>query len=154
MGWVAFDYDVSGFLYFDTTRSLTTAWTDQYLSGANGDGNLFYPGGPDGLDGGPAIGGEHAIPLESVRLKRLRDGVEDYEYLRALAARRGRPRAAAAVGSLFGPRSSAAYSTSVSQSELDQARCSVAVGIDPGAQGFCNRSATTGAVQASATPDS
>jgi len=37
---------------------------------ANGDGNLIYPG-PES-------------PLSSIRLENIRDGLEDYEYLRLL----------------------------------------------------------------------
>jgi Domain of unknown function (DUF4091) len=37
----------------------------------NGDGALFYPGEDAGIEG----------PVESIRLKCLRDGMEDYEYL-------------------------------------------------------------------------
>ena len=49
-------------------------WRDQWTNGANGDGNLFYPGTPD------IIGGTTHIPVASLRLKYIRDGVEDYEY--------------------------------------------------------------------------
>ncbi|MEK6251710.1 MAG: hypothetical protein AABM43_07170 [Actinomycetota bacterium] len=78
MGWLAFITGASGELYYSTTRAHSTAWTDQYRSGGNGDGTLFYPGTPD------VVGGTHPIPVESMRLKRIRDGREDYEYLHAL----------------------------------------------------------------------
>ncbi len=45
----------------------------------NGEGSLVYPGGPAGIEG--------VVP--TIRLKALRDGIEDYEYL-ALAGRLGR----------------------------------------------------------------
>jgi hypothetical protein len=154
IGWLAFDYGLGGFLYFDTTRMLTTAWTTQYESGANGDGTLFYPGAPDGAGGGPAIGGTHPIPIESMRLKRLRDGIEDYEYLHALESRRGQAAADDAVTSLFGPPDTAAYSTAVEQARLDEARCRVAVEIDSRARSFCNRSATLEPGAASSSPTS
>ena len=44
------------------------------IQGGNGDGNLLYPGTPD------RIGGQSFIPIASVRLKQLRDGMEDNEY--------------------------------------------------------------------------
>jgi len=44
---------------------LTTAWTDQYRFGGNGDGTLFYPGTPD------RVGGTDPIPIESMRMKIL-----------------------------------------------------------------------------------
>jgi len=69
-GWLAFEYGVSGELYFQTTQSLSTAWQDQYVFGGHGDGTLFYPGSVAGLGGAPAIGGTHDIPIESIRLKR------------------------------------------------------------------------------------
>lgn len=81
VGWLAFNYRVSGELYYQTTLQLDRAWaSDLYEDGANGDGTLFYPGTP------AQIGGVHDIPVESIRLKRLRDGREDYEYLRLLAS--------------------------------------------------------------------
>ncbi len=40
----------------------------------NGDGFLFYPGDDAGIDG----------PVASIRLKNLRDGMEDYEYFAIL----------------------------------------------------------------------
>jgi hypothetical protein len=78
MGWQAFTLGAKGELYWSTTYSLATAWTNQYCCGGNGDGTLFYPGTTD------VIGGTHAIPIESMRLKRIRDGREDYEYLHIL----------------------------------------------------------------------
>lgn len=48
--------------------------------GGNGDGYMLYPGTPD------RIGGKTGVPIESVRLKHVRDGYEDFEYLRLLEA--------------------------------------------------------------------
>ena len=76
MGWLAFGYDVSGELYWHVSQQLPNAWTSQWDSGGHGDGTLFYPGTP------ARIGGASDIPIESLRLKRIRDGREDYEYLR------------------------------------------------------------------------
>jgi hypothetical protein len=42
---------------------------------SNGDGNLFYPGLPEL----PNI--EAHQPITSLRMKLLREGIEDYEYL-------------------------------------------------------------------------
>src|SRR5439155_9907289 len=60
------------------------AWRDIRRPGGNGDATLFYPGRPD------VIGGHTDIPVESIRLKRVRDGLEDYEYLVLLARLAGR----------------------------------------------------------------
>eukprot|EP01043_Picozoa_sp_COSAG02_P040078 COSAG02_NODE_3214_length_7162_cov_4.502336_3_plen_167_part_00 len=56
------------------------AWTDQLIMGGNGDGNLLYPGTKD------RIGGTEFIPIASIRLKHLRDGMEDNAYLNLLEA--------------------------------------------------------------------
>ena len=116
MGWLTFITGATGELYYSTSRSLSTAWTDQYRSGGNGDGTLFYPGTPD------AVGGTHPIPVESMRLKRIRDGREDYEYLRILAARGQRSTATEVVTELFGSPSVAMHSTTVDPAALNEAR--------------------------------
>ena len=134
-GWLAFLYRVSGELYYETTESLPSAWRDQYRFGGNGDGNLFYPGGPTGLGGGPAIGGRHEIPIESIRLKRIRDGREDYEYLKILAGRGRRAAAMAVVTGLFGPPAAAMHSSTVSSGDLARARAELATMIDAGRGG-------------------
>src|SRR5205814_9795796 len=79
MGWMAFLYGASGELYFDVGHCLATAWSSQQFAyDGNGDGTLFYPGTTE-------LGGQDPFPVESLRLKRIRDGHEDYEYLKALA---------------------------------------------------------------------
>lgn len=82
MAWMAWRYDASGELYYSADQRLDTAWQagGQFEAGANGDGTLFYPGTP------AIIGGTHHIPIESVRLKRIRDGREDYELMKFLDA--------------------------------------------------------------------
>jgi hypothetical protein len=83
MPWLAFQYGIDGELYYNTVEAFNdekkSAWDDQHLHGGNGDGTLFYPGTPD------RIGGRTHIPIESVRLKLIREGLEDYEYLTLLA---------------------------------------------------------------------
>jgi hypothetical protein len=59
--------------------SLPTASDCQYVEGANGDGNLFYFGSAHGTAFFPAIGGTTDIPLDTLRLKQLRDGEQDYD---------------------------------------------------------------------------
>jgi hypothetical protein len=134
MGWVAFEYGATGELYYSVTWSLGTAWTDQCIFGGNGDGNLFYPGRPDGYPGAPdsAIGGTTDIPIESLRLKRIRDGREDYEYLHELEARGEGAEAHADVEELLGGPDVAVQGANFSQADLDQARCRLARLIDPG----------------------
>jgi glycosyl hydrolase family 123 len=122
MGWLSFEYGASGELYWNTAVSLSTAWTDQYVEGGNGDGNLFYPGRPDGGGGAVAIGGTHDIPIESIRLKRIRDGREDYEYLHLLAERGEGGEATNVVEKLFGSPATAARSATVGPGALEAAR--------------------------------
>ncbi|MEX2237732.1 MAG: hypothetical protein WEB00_09380 [Dehalococcoidia bacterium] len=122
MGWLAFIYRVAGEYYWNTTQMLETAWTDQYDFGGNGDGTFFYPGKPC-QNGIGCIGGANHIPLESIRLKRLRDAREDYEYL--ILAQEAGGDAATLAKALFcdGCLDGWMYKTShVTQAELDSAR--------------------------------
>ncbi len=83
MPWVAFNYGFTGELYWDSAYAFVTKgdpWVDQYDFTGNGDGTLLYPGRPD------KIGGSTHIPVESIRMKQIRDGIEDYEYLAILDA--------------------------------------------------------------------
>jgi uncharacterized protein (TIGR03382 family) len=80
--WLSFLYDVTGELYYDTVYAygLGDAWVSQHTDfGGNGDGTLFYPGTA------AKIGGTTQIPVASLRLKMIREGMEDFEYLKALS---------------------------------------------------------------------
>jgi hypothetical protein len=79
MQWVAFLEDATGELYYQTLEMLSTAWTDQYRWWGNGDGTLFYPGLPS------IIGGSTEVPIPSLRLKLIRLGFQDYEWLKAVS---------------------------------------------------------------------
>jgi hypothetical protein len=85
MEWLTWKYKIGGELYFNTNEAYAkkNPWSDVYLFGGNGDGTLFYPGLPD------VIGGSTHIPVESIRLKLIREGLEDYEYLALLKKFRG-----------------------------------------------------------------
>ncbi len=133
MGWIAYEYDVTGELYYSATWSLEDAWTSQCVFGGNGDGTLFYPGRPEGYLGSAAsvIGGRTDIPIESLRLKRIRDGREDYEYLRELESRGRGGRARAVAEGLIGAREVASREATFSQADLDAARCELARMLDP-----------------------
>jgi hypothetical protein len=75
---------VSGILYFDVAfadyrsaaprRIALSPWESQYYFGGNGDGSVFYPGTPD------RVGGHRDIPIESLRMKMIRDSFYDAEY--------------------------------------------------------------------------
>ena len=77
MEWMSFSYDMSGELYYEMTYAsfVGDAWTNQFAFGGTGDGTLFYPGTT------AKIGGQTEIPVESLRMKMIRDGMEDYELL-------------------------------------------------------------------------
>jgi hypothetical protein len=87
MQWLAWKFQVEGELYYSMNEAYgqnNDPWENIRLSGGNGDGTLFYPGRPD------RIGGRTDIPIESIRLKLIREGMEDYEYLALLARLDGR----------------------------------------------------------------
>jgi hypothetical protein len=91
MGWLAFEEEIAGELHFDMVHAYNfwdknqarrrDPWDDQWAFGGNGDGTLLYPGRPD------RIGGTTHVPVASIRLKQIRDGLEEHELLRLLAAR-------------------------------------------------------------------
>ncbi|NDQ56077.1 MAG: DUF4091 domain-containing protein [Acidipila sp.] len=80
----AVNYRIAGILYWDVAyaHSLSPApgnrglspWESQYYFGGNGDGSLFYPGTPE------RVGGRRDIPIESLRLKMIRESFYDAEY--------------------------------------------------------------------------
>ncbi|MBI4464285.1 MAG: DUF4091 domain-containing protein [Acidobacteria bacterium] len=83
MPWISWKQGVAGELYYSMNEAFSRdgdPWSNVYLFGGNGDGTLFYPGRPD------RIGGSTDIPIESIRLKLIREGLEDYEYLTLLSA--------------------------------------------------------------------
>ena len=72
--------NVEGLLYWSTTywnpASTVNPWTSMMTvkdinPAIRGDGSLFYPGKPLGIDG----------PVSSLRLEVIRDGLEDFDYL-------------------------------------------------------------------------
>jgi len=91
MQWIDFLERATGEVYWETTMAYThDAWSNQWDFSGNGDGTLFYPGTT------ARIGGSTDVPVASIRLKMIRDGMEDYEYLHAVA-RAGDPQFARAV---------------------------------------------------------
>ncbi|MFT3916883.1 MAG: DUF4091 domain-containing protein [Anaeromyxobacteraceae bacterium] len=80
MEWISFLERASGELYWETGWAFQqNPWTSQWDFSGNGDGTLFYPGTP------ARIGGTTDVPVASIRLKMIREGMEDYEYLKLLA---------------------------------------------------------------------
>lgn len=79
MQWVLWRYRISGELYYETALAFSAdPWSSVYQYSGNGDGTLFYPGTP------ARIGGTGHVPVASIRLKMIREGIEDYEYLHLL----------------------------------------------------------------------
>jgi hypothetical protein len=80
--WLNYRYQMTGLLYWTTVywEQTRDPWLDQpsFRLAFNGDGMLLYPGVDAGFDG----------PVTSIRLKNIREGMEDYEYF-ALLAKRG-----------------------------------------------------------------
>ncbi|MFC1792252.1 glycoside hydrolase domain-containing protein [Planctomycetota bacterium] len=75
--WINYQYDITGLLYWSTVTTVIEPWSNPAFAHPrhyNGGGFLFYPGAPCGIDG----------PVASMRVKNLRDGMEDYEYLAIL----------------------------------------------------------------------
>ncbi len=114
MEWLSFVYGMSGELYYETTQAYTTGdpWTNQAGFGGTGDGTLFYPGTP------AKIGGTTHIPIESLRLKGIRDGMEDYELL-VLARSLGEGAQALQIAQTLFPRT---YLAATTPAAIDAAR--------------------------------
>jgi hypothetical protein len=75
--WINYQYNITGLLYWSTVTTVIEPWYNPAFAHPrhyNGGGFLFYPGTPCGIDG----------PVVSMRLKNLRDGMEDYEYFAML----------------------------------------------------------------------
>ncbi len=76
--WLNRRYHITGLLYWSSVHWHNPdrdPWDDPgFRIRWNGEGSLFYPGDEAGIDG----------PVASIRLKNLRDGLEDYEYFAIL----------------------------------------------------------------------
>jgi Domain of unknown function (DUF4091) len=118
MEWMSFSYDISGELYYETTQAYFSGdpWVNQQNFGGAGDGDLFYPGTTN------RIGGQTEIPVESFRMKMIRDGMEDYELL-ALAKQLGLGDQAKQIAKGVYP---VTYQSTSSPAALDAARSQLA----------------------------
>jgi hypothetical protein len=78
---LGFRRGLKGELYYDMLHAWTgDPWTDVRAFAGNGDGTLLYPGRP------VELGGTHPFPVESIRLKLIRDALEDVELFRLARA--------------------------------------------------------------------
>jgi hypothetical protein len=117
MEWLSFSYGMQGELYYETTMAFAgDPWTSQTAFGGSGDGTLFYPGTT------ARIGGQTEIPVESLRLKAIRDGMEDYELLN-LAKSLGSGTQALAIAQGVYPKT---YQATSSPAALDSGRAELA----------------------------
>jgi hypothetical protein len=91
-------------------------WVNQFNFGGTGDGTLFYPGTPN------RIGGQTEIPVESLRMKGIRDGMEDYELL-AMAQGLGLGNQATQIAAGVFPKT---YQATTSPQAIDAARAELA----------------------------
>lgn len=76
--WVVYHNEAGGLLYYRVTQAYkreNDPWKNQRFFSVNGDGTLVYPAHPDL----PWFEAHDAVP--SLRMKILRDGLEDVEYL-------------------------------------------------------------------------
>lgn len=98
MGTLAFANRIAGELYYDVVYAYDFGdpWKNQWYFGGNGDGTLYYPGTP------ARVGGEHDVPIETLRLIQIARGIADHGYL-ALCARLGDERFARAQASTLAP---------------------------------------------------
>jgi hypothetical protein len=82
--WMNWRYKINGLLYWSMVTPVMDAWNLPAFAESgthfNGGGYLLYPGMPCGIDG----------PVASIRLKNLRDAMEDYEYFVMLEKVAGR----------------------------------------------------------------
>jgi uncharacterized protein (TIGR03382 family) len=122
MQWMDFEYQVGAELYYDTTYAMENgnAWQTQYEFGNNGDGSIWYPGTP------AVIGGTDVIPIESFRMKMLREGMQDYEYLNLLVQLGDSAFAQAQLATVV----TAANSFAASPTALEAARLAMATEIE------------------------
>ncbi|GAC1544756.1 MAG: hypothetical protein NVS2B9_12000 [Myxococcales bacterium] len=98
MGTLAFANRIAGELYYDVVYAYDHGdpWATQWYFGGNGDGTLYYPGTP------AHVGGEHDVPIESLRLVQISRGLADHGYL-ALCAALGDERFARAQAAVLAP---------------------------------------------------
>jgi hypothetical protein len=76
--WGSWRYQMTGLLYWSVIfwERVNDPWLDQLTiyGRYNGDGSILYPGAD----------AEIAGPVTSIRLKNIREGMEDYEYFKVL----------------------------------------------------------------------
>ena len=84
--WLATLYNADGILYYDTVlgydKGEMSPWRDEFNFSGWGEGNLFYPCNEK------FCGEKEQYPLASLRLKILRDGLEDAQVIQEALEKR------------------------------------------------------------------
>ena len=128
--WLLYEYKATGELYYDTTESTvqplngnpitSSSWNSDYFSGgetatARSSTRVSPPGTTLPIllrwTTPLLIGGSDPIPIESLRLKRIRDGRQDYELLHMLDSLGDPTDAESIAETLLGPPGNGAPST-------------------------------------------
>ena len=79
--WINYQYGITGILYWSFTTRVRDSWHNPaFRIRFNGDGYFIYPGVPCGIEG----------PVASIRMKNIRESMEDYEYFHKLEQLAGR----------------------------------------------------------------
>jgi len=93
MEWISFQNQQSGELYYmldgcfwNNNGCGTDPWASNISDGNNGDGDLLYPGSNSSVTsaGAAQVGVTTPIWIPSIRIKMMRDGIQDYEYMTLL----------------------------------------------------------------------
>ena len=84
MEWMTFLHGQTGELYYLIDGGMTNSWDNFFSFGENGAGRLVYTGSTNPTFAN-YVGTAKPIYLPSLRLKMLRDGMQDYEYMNVLA---------------------------------------------------------------------
>ena len=82
MGWFFWKYRLRGLMHDNIIDWSTNPWTNPAPTANNGYTNLLYPPSPTNTP--IAYGSNNQRPVPSIRMELLRDGLEDYEYLRVM----------------------------------------------------------------------
>lgn len=94
-GWFLWKYRLRGIAYYSINDWSPNPWADPMTDGHNGETFLIYP--PDRNNQPIAYGSNGHRMVPSIRMALLREGLEDYEYLRLLAGGQPNPDAANAA---------------------------------------------------------
>jgi hypothetical protein len=84
MGWYFWKYRLRGMMNYSIIDWTINPWTTPAPTANNGFTNLLYP--PSVTNTAIPYGSNNQRPVPSIRMELIRDGLEDYEYLRLMNA--------------------------------------------------------------------